>query len=62
VVAADPDLEMVQVARTSPRGQEAVLEYRREWLAQMVTHPEVNTRGAWLDWRDGRSSRIPTTS
>ncbi|WP_146067858.1 hypothetical protein [Streptomyces sp. Ru72] len=37
VVAADPELEMVQVARVSPRGQDAVLEYRHEWLAQMVT-------------------------
>jgi hypothetical protein len=54
VVVAAADLEMVQVTRTSPRGQEAVLEYRHEWLAQMVTHPEANTRGAWLDWRDGR--------
>ncbi|RKS68737.1 hypothetical protein BZB76_5864 [Actinomadura pelletieri DSM 43383] len=23
------------------------------WLAWMVTHPEVETDGAWLDWRDG---------
>ncbi|MFD5793299.1 hypothetical protein ACFWIO_07120 [Streptomyces diastatochromogenes] len=54
VVAADSDLEMVQVARVSPRGQDAVLEYRHAWLAQMVPHPERDTRGAWLDWRDGR--------
>ncbi len=51
VVAADPELEMVQVARASPRGQDVVLEYRHEWLAQMVTHPERDTHGAWLDWR-----------
>lgn len=54
VVAADSDLEMVQVAGVSPRGQDAVLEYRHAWLAQMVTYPERDTRGAWLDWRDGR--------
>ncbi|WP_329136461.1 hypothetical protein OG552_24765 [Streptomyces sp. NBC_01476] len=54
VVAADPDLEMVQVARATPRGQDAVLEYRNPWLAQMVTHPALDTHGAWLDWRDGQ--------
>ncbi|MEV7684333.1 hypothetical protein ACFW1F_01365 [Streptomyces bungoensis] len=54
VVAADPELEMVQVARVSPRGQDAVLEYRHEWLAQMVTHPERDTPGAWLDWEEGQ--------
>ncbi len=53
-VAADSDLEMVQVARASPRGEDAVLEYRHAWLAQMVSHPELDTAGAWLDWRDGR--------
>lgn len=54
VVAADSDLEMVQAARVSPRGQDAVLEYRNPWLAQMATHPERDTDGAWLDWRHGR--------
>ncbi|MFF4401729.1 hypothetical protein [Streptomyces sp. NPDC001480] len=54
VVAADPELEMVQVARVSPRGQDTVLEYRHEWLAQMVTHPERDTHGAWLDWGEGQ--------
>ncbi|MGW1540450.1 hypothetical protein ACWCPM_09440 [Streptomyces sp. NPDC002309] len=54
VVEADPDLEMVQVARSSPRGQDVVLEYRHAWLAQMVTHPERDAHGAWLDWRLGR--------
>ncbi|MEU9394531.1 hypothetical protein AB0D86_31620 [Streptomyces sp. NPDC048324] len=54
VVAADPDLEMVQVARASPRDRQGVLEYRHEWLAQMATHPERDTHGAWLDWREGQ--------
>ncbi|MEU0674686.1 hypothetical protein ABZ330_17670 [Streptomyces sp. NPDC006172] len=54
VVDADPDLEMVQVARAVPRGQDVVLEYRNAWLAAMVTHPERATAGAWLDWRDGQ--------
>ncbi|MFJ9850499.1 hypothetical protein [Streptomyces sp. NPDC101150] len=54
VVATDPELEMVQVARGSPRGQDAVLEYRHEGLAQMVTHPERDTHGAWLDWGEGQ--------
>jgi hypothetical protein len=45
---------MVQVARASPLGQDAVLKYRYPWLAQMVTHLERDTHGAWLDWRDGR--------
>ncbi|MER7000890.1 hypothetical protein [Streptomyces sp. NPDC000410] len=54
VVAADSALEMVRVARGSPRGRDAVLEYRHEWLAQMVTHPERDAHGAWLDWREGR--------
>ncbi|MFG3117528.1 hypothetical protein ACGF4C_24425 [Streptomyces sp. NPDC048197] len=54
VVAADPELETVQVARASPRGQDAVWEYRYKCLAQMATHPERDTHGAWLDWREGR--------
>ncbi|MER6308504.1 hypothetical protein [Streptomyces sp. NPDC001657] len=54
VVAADPELEMVHVARTSPRGQDAVWEYRHKCLAQLATHPERDTHGAWLDWREGR--------
>ncbi|MFF9020273.1 hypothetical protein [Streptomyces eurythermus] len=54
VVAADSDLEMVQVARASPRGQGTVLEYRHEWLAQMTTHPQRDIQGAWLDWEGGR--------
>ncbi|MFF9884191.1 MULTISPECIES: hypothetical protein [Streptomyces] len=54
VVAADSDLEMVQVARVSPRGQDVVLEYRHEWLAQMCTHPQRDTHGAWLDWEEGQ--------
>ncbi|MEV7688973.1 hypothetical protein ACFW1F_20530 [Streptomyces bungoensis] len=54
VVAADSDLEMVQVARVSPPGQSAVLEYRHEWLAQLSTHPQRDTHGAWLDWNEGR--------
>ncbi|QXE38703.1 hypothetical protein KQY30_35275 [Streptomyces sp. GMY02] len=53
VVAADADLEMVRVAQASPHGQDG-MEYRHEWLAQMVTHPERDTQGAWLDWREGR--------
>lgn len=39
VVAADSDLEMVQVARVSPRGQDAVLEYRHAWLAHGPCSP-----------------------
>lgn len=31
MVAADSDLEMVQVARVSPRSPDAVLEYRHAW-------------------------------
>ncbi|AVH56907.1 hypothetical protein C4B68_15195 [Streptomyces dengpaensis] len=54
VVAAHSELEMVQVARVSPRGRDAVLEYRHEWLAELVSHPQRDTHGAWLDWRDGR--------
>lgn len=54
VVASDSDLGTVQVARASPWGDDAVLEYRTPWLAQMVTHPEAHTYGAWLNWRDGR--------
>lgn len=54
VAAVDPELEMVRVARASPRGQDAVLEYRHEWLARMVTHPERDTHGAWLDWSAGQ--------
>ncbi|MET7451299.1 hypothetical protein ABZT03_05240 [Streptomyces sp. NPDC005574] len=54
VVAADAALEMVQVARAAPRGQDVVVEYRDKWLAQMATHPQPDTHGAWLDWRNGR--------
>ncbi|MFI2371650.1 hypothetical protein [Streptomyces sp. NPDC018833] len=54
VVAADPDLEMVQVARVSPRCQDVVWEYRHEWLAQMATHPQRDTHEAWLDWEGGQ--------
>ncbi|MFB6835766.1 hypothetical protein [Streptomyces sp. NPDC056361] len=54
VVAADSDLEMVQVAQASPRGQDAGVEYRHEWLAQMRTHPRRDAHGAWLNWADGQ--------
>ncbi|MER7568950.1 hypothetical protein ABTZ93_39390 [Streptomyces sp. NPDC097941] len=59
VVAADPELEMVQVALAFPPGEGRVLEYRNEWLAQMVTHPDLDkhpdldAHGAWLNWQNG---------
>ena len=37
-----------------PHGQDAVLEYQHEWLAQMSTHPQQDTHGAWLNWEEGR--------
>ncbi|MFG3304516.1 hypothetical protein [Streptomyces wuyuanensis] len=54
LVAADHALEMVEVARVSPRDQDVVLEYRHEWLAQLATHPQRGSHGAWLQWAEGR--------
>ncbi|MFI6516068.1 hypothetical protein ACIBF1_10960 [Spirillospora sp. NPDC050679] len=52
-VAADPDLEMVGTASATIDGG-IVLVYDHEWLAQMVTHPDRDEQGAWLDWCEGR--------
>ncbi|MUN38205.1 hypothetical protein [Actinomadura litoris] len=52
VVAADPDLVMCRTAQAVVDGQELTYEHR--WLAQMVTHPERDEKGAWLDWSNGR--------
>jgi hypothetical protein len=51
LVDADPDLAMVGFAEASV--DNAVLRYESPFLAQMVTRPDVQTAGAWLDLEDG---------
>ncbi|MEV4334791.1 hypothetical protein AB0K02_30465 [Streptomyces sp. NPDC049597] len=53
VVKGDPELEMAGAAEAAVEGGDAVLRYENPLLARMVTHPAVDTEGAWLDLREG---------